>query len=604
MTTPFGAYQPSPVYHGTRTQSIYLAMRDGVQIALDLILPADLGPQDKLPALLVQSRYWRAMELRAPFKYFMRPEDLSPAYKPMKPYLVERGYSLVILDVRGTGASTGVWQYPWQPETLADACEVIDWIIAQPWSDGRVGAYGTSYVGTTAEMLAVCGHPAVKAILPMFNHPDAYTDIAFPGGLFNDRFIMGWGQTDHDLDRQIVPQAMGRLARLLLRGVKPVAADKDRRLLRTATLEHAVNINVHETAQGVTFRDEGQHGIPITIDDMTVAQHNAQIACSPVQLGGWGSWLDAGTADAVIRRFLTFDNNRFAVIGAWNHGGELNASPYRQPQAPVDPPLKAQWGEMLRFFDAYLKGQENDLSGQKILFYYTLGEEAWHSTPVWPPQGSRPQCWYLAEEGRLSQAAPVASAGADAYTVDFEATTGAANRWWELGAVYLKSVDYPQRQEAAAHLLTYLTPPLAGDIEISGYPIVKLYITSSATDGAFYVYLEEVDENGQVTYLTEGELRAIHRKVSTETPPYTLQVPYHTYRQADALPLIPGEPAELHFGLQPISALVRSGHRLRLGLAGHDQGTFPRLPAQGTPHIRLLRSAAYPSQIELPVIER
>lgn len=98
--------------------------------------------------------------------------------------------------------------------------------------------------------------------------------------------------------------------------------------------------------------------------------------------------------------------------------------------------------------------------------------------------------------------------------------------------------------------------------------IVSLFITSTHTDGAFFVYLEEIDENGKVTYVTEGELRALHRRVSSEPNPTKLLVPYHSFLKKDAMSLKPGEVAELRFSLQPISVLIKKGHRLRVAIAG------------------------------------
>jgi uncharacterized protein len=146
--------------------------------------------------------------------------------------------------------------------------------------------------------------------------------------------------------------------------------------------------------------------------------------------------------------------------------------------------------------------------------------------------------------------------------------------------------------------------PLDADVEITGHPIVQLFITSTHTDGAFFVYLEEVDENGKVTYLTEGELRALHRRISNEQPATKLPVPYHSFKKKDTMPLVPGQVAELRFGLQPISVLVKKGHRLRIAIAGHDKDTFARIPAEGTPVIAVQRNGRALSMIELPVIKR
>ena len=106
-------------------------------------------------------------------------------------------------------------------------------------------------------------------------------------------------------------------------------------------------------------------------------------------------------------------------------------------------------------------------------------------------------------------------------------------------------------------LLTYTSEPLEADMEITGHPIVSLFITSTHTDGAFYVYLEDIDEKGKVTYLTEGQLRALHRRLSGEQSPTKLPVPHHTFTKKDAMPLVPGQTAELKLHLQPISVLVK-----------------------------------------------
>ena len=603
--TRFGGYAASaPSYTGTSTSSVYIPMRDGVQLAVEVVLPKDLEAGVRIPALLSQTRYWRAKELRAPFKWFLAPEVLEPDFRDFQPFFTSHGYALVLLDVRGTGASFGAWPHPWPEDSVSDSAEVVDWIVSQPWSNGKVGGYGISYLGTTAELLAVPDHPAVKAVIPMFNHPDAFTDIAFPGGIFHRRFMSSWSDFDRNLDRNVVPEEFGFWGRLLLRGVKPVDGDRGRGLLRKAVREHASNGHAFSLGRPLDYRDSRSEGTELTVEDVTVHRFKKEIESSRAISFGWGSWLDAGTADAVIRRFLTFGNAGRAAIGAWEHGGRFNASPYRSPDAPPSPTLREQWSEMLRFFDQNLKGDEQRVESEKMLFYYTLGEEKWNATPVWPPEGTTLQRWYLAADGELSPSEPGGETESDTYTVDFEANTGEFNRWWEMGAVVGKPVVYGDRSDAASHLLAYTSPPLARDLEITGYPIVTLYVTSTHEDAALFVYLEDVDESGRVFYATEGQLRALHRKVSSGPSPYRLQVPHHSFREEDAMPLVPGELAEITFGLHPTSVLIRKGHRIRIGIAGHDEGTFVRIPAEGTPDITIARNRIHASCIDLPVLQR
>ena len=597
----FGAFggsdAPPPTYHGSVTRSVYIPMRDGVRIAAEVVLPAGLAPEDRIPALMVQTRYWRQRVLRAPFSWFLEPSDLDAYFSEWRPFLVGQGYAVVVVDVRGTGASFGAWPYPWAEDSVRDAGEVAAWVTGQPWSNGRVGGYGISYLGTTAELLAASGNPSVGAVVPMFNHPDSFTDIAFPGGIFNQRFIRSWGDFDRTLDDNVVPPEFGRLGQLAIAGVKPVDADADHSLLAAAVRDHRDNAHAFSLARPLDFRDQPPEGLEVTPDDIAVHRFADAIATSGAASFGFGSWMDAGTADATLRRWLTFDNARWAAIGAWEHGGRFDASPYRRADGPARPPLQRQWIEMVRFFDAHLRGDGSGV--EKTLFYYTLAEEVWKATPVWPPAGTTNERWYLGPSGALVREAPAEPEGADRFMVDFAASTGEHNRWWEMGGLWGDSITYRGRREAAAHMQVYTTPPLAEDVEITGYPVVTLYVASTHADCAFYVYLEDVDPRGEVTYVTEGQLRAIHRKVSTGSP-YVSPVPYHSFRQADAAPLVPGEVAEVTFGLHPTSVLIRKGHRIRIGIAGHDAGTFQRYPAEGAPVWRIHRDPQLASRIDLP----
>jgi uncharacterized protein len=600
----FGTRRPrAPQYQGMVTQSTNLLLSDGVRLAVDVVLPQGLPSGARIPALLQQTRYWRDAELRPPLGWFLRPTDFSREMKEYNPFFTSRGYALVSVDVRGTGASFGTWAYPWAVDSVRDAGEIVAWIVAQPWSNGRVGGLGISYLGTTAELLAVTNHPAVKAIAALFNHPDAFCDIAFPGGILNRRFIEIWSRAGQMLDQDRFPPEFGALARLAVRGVKPVDGEHGRRLLAEAIEAHAENGDIFTTADLVAYRDQQDATLGVTMNQIAVHHYQADIVRAAVPVLGWGSWMDAGTADAAIRRFCTLSGATRAVIGAWDHGGLSHASPYQRPTAAVDPSLPGQWAEQMRFFDAYLQDADDGVRGERVLHYYTLGEERWKQTSVWPPQGTAVQRWYLAEGHTLSQSPPAAESGVDTYAVDFQASSGDRNRWWEMGPAHRQTVLYAKRAEAARHLLVYTTAPLPEDVEIAGHPVVTLHVASTEPDCAFYAYLEDVDERGRVTYVTEGQLRAIHRRVCTEPAPYRLQVPYHSFKEADAQPLVPGEMVEITFGLLPTSVLIRRGHRLRLGIAGHDEGTFIRIPATGTPVWTVARNRLHASTIDLPIMQ-
>jgi hypothetical protein len=255
---------------------------------------------------------------------------------------------------------------------------------------------------------------------------------------------------------------------------------------------------------------------------------------------------------------------------------------------------------MLSFFDGLLKGDGRTVPAHEI-HYYTMNDGRWRTTTVWPPADMTTVRWYLADGQALSRAEPAAPSASDAYTVDTTATTGAPNRWrTQLGG---DDVVYPDRAAEDAKLLTYTSQPLTRDVEITGVPVVWLHVASTHDDGAFFGYLEDVGPDDRVTYLTEGVLRARHRKVSSETPPYKVFGPYHSYTAADAAPLVPGEIAEIPFELFATSVRLKAGHRIRLALAGVDRSMFEVVPATAVPTWTVHRSKAHPSWIELPMRE-
>jgi putative CocE/NonD family hydrolase len=419
-------------------------------------------------------------------------------------------------------------------------------------------------------------NPAVKAIIPRHYEFDLYDETPYPGGLLTDWMVKTWNEGNRQLDTNP--------------GVRLVDEDVDQKLYQEATKRRGENVDVYAAALKTTFRDDREFGY--SLDELSVHSYSAQIEKSNVAINNWGGWFDAATPEAIIKTFLTLKNYQRAVIGPWNHGALQNASPYLTPESKRVM-LNFEW---LRFFDHYLKGIDTGLHTDNRLFYFTIGEERWKVTNTWPLAGTRMTTWYFNENNSLTTKAP--KSGADSYTINFDATTGAKNRWHtQVGG----DVVYPDRAEEDKKLLTYTSDPLESDVEITGHPIVSLFVTSTHTDGAFFVYLEDVDENGKVTYLTEGELRALHRRVSNEQSPVKLPIPYHSYLKKDAMPLVPGQVAELKFGLQPISVLVKKGHRLRVAIAGHDKDTFIRIPAQGTPTIVVQHNSRALSMIELPI---
>jgi len=177
---------PAPESVAIERTSVYVPMEDGVKIAVDVFLPKGRSSATRLPTILVTTRYWRAGEGQPP--------------TGEQQFWLSQGYGFVYADVRGTGASYGQWYYPWSPQEVKDIGEVVAWVARQPWSDGQVGSLGTSYTGNTAQLVAASGHRAVKAVIPRFMDFDVYTDLTYPGGVYNEMLVRDWGKMIYAMD--------------------------------------------------------------------------------------------------------------------------------------------------------------------------------------------------------------------------------------------------------------------------------------------------------------------------------------------------------------------------------------------------------------------
>ena len=245
-----------------------------------------------------------------------------------------------------------------------------------------------------------------------------------------------------------------------------------------------------------------------------------------------------------------------------------------------------------------MRGGDAGFTGDAPVQYYTMGEERWKSAPVWPPPGAVQQSLFLAPDRLLSAAPATVESAHDRYQVDETATSGAGSRWGLIVGTGIKR-GYTDRRDRDRALLTYTTPPLQEDLEVTGHPIVRLFLSANATDAAVFAYLEDVRPNGEVRYITEGQFRLIHRKVGT-SPLLRDPVPFHSYLRADGRPLVPGEVTEVDFDLLPTSFLFRAGHAIRLAIAGVDAGVFDA-PLLASPLIYdVHRDRSNPSRLELP----
>ena len=594
------AYTSTPAYAGIECKSLYLNMRDGVRIAIDVYLPKGLAAGTKLPTLLHQSRYWRAISLRWPL-HLLTDGLIGPEGKRLKE-IIRNGYAFVNVDARGSGASFGERAHPWTADEVDDGLEIIDWIIAQAWSDGQLGLLGLSYSATAGEFLLTRGHPQVKAAMLLFSLFDVYDDIVSPGGVPYSWFIREWSHANQLLDNNrlpIKPKWLKWLVeRFVVKGVKAVEGQKD--VLQEAIQSHANNVDIHQAAASVIYRDDlFDEEAKKNIDVFSPHTYIDAINRAQIPIYTYSGWYDGAYQHGSIRRFLNYTHpHNKLTLGPWEHRGQLHISPAKPTQNGFD-----HTAELLKFFDCHLKGIANGLLDEPKVHYYTMGEEQWKACESWPPPNSIHQTWYIGENFELQTHLPIAEKASDAYILEKYTSTGRQTRWESMLSRLKRASTYRDRKKRDRELLCYTSTSLEAAIEVSGHPIIYAYIQSDSADGCVFVYLEDIAPNGKVSYVTEGAFRFIHRKISLQPAPYKDVIPYHSYHKADAAPMPPDEAVLICFDLLPTSYLFKKGHRIRIAIALADAEHFSTITPMGT-EIQLFRTRELPSHIDLPVLSQ
>lgn len=528
----FALLAPRPV--PARLSRPFVTMPDGVRLAVDVVLPLSL-PAPKIPAVLIQTRYWRSLAVRGPAQVDVVPHGPR---EPIVEKLVQAGLAVVVADVRGTGASEGTWTRPWSQDERSDSRALLDWIVAQPWCNGAVATTGTSYEGTTALLTATTGHPALKAVLAREIEWDLVDELLAPGGVRNVGFVAAWSRSVAALDRGRPAEFFPALARLAITGVPPTDDDPTGAALAARLAQRRVT-DVEALVAGVRAPSDPLGADQTAASHVGPLGHAEALRASPAAISIWGSWWDGATADAVLRAEQALPRAQL-VIGPWTHEGDASASPLGDTaQATV------ALDDVVRFLADSLAGRDAGVASRR---WYVAGAGQWAQSAAFPKPAS--VGLYLDAAGALVSEPPQAFEARVA--VDFGATTGARTRW----TTGLRSdVRYPPRVGQKG-VTQWESAPLDAPQRWFGAPTFRCGVSLDGPDAALHVYLERV-RRGRADSLTEGVAR------------------------------IQSGVADVR--LRPVAALLSPGDSVRVSVAGADQGTFERVPATG-PRTIVLRS--------------
>ena len=571
-------------------RSYYVPMRDGVRLAVSLYFPGGWKEGSRAPAVLMQTRYGRA----------------GLGRWPRSARWLQDGFVLVAVDARGSTASEGLRLTELSPDEIADTDELVRHVVTQPWSNGKVMAAGQSYVANTADLATSRPAPGLVGAVAHQVDFDVYLHVLAPGGVVNRWFLQEWGTLTRNMDlgRSVLglgeatataPAADCRLRAAdcprLYPVLQPVDDDRDFAQLRSAL--DGKHRWLPSDVLNIAFRDDrGHNGYGFLDMSPGAAMDGVRRERKPIQY--WGSWLDAGTAEAALARFRSAPEVPMEVwITANDHSNQRNADPFFPQRVEPLPSFAEQDAVQSAFARRVVDGE----AIARRVHYYVLGTGEFHTTDVWPPKDVAPRSFHFAA-GRALAETP-GEQGRDEYDVDRTVGTGTNTRWsTQIGI----PPQYGDRREIGRRLLAYETAPMSRPVEIVGAPIVDLRVATLSDDPAFFVYLESVAPDGRVTYVTEGMLRAIHRKLADPaTLPYDHGPVPLSFRRMDAMMVDPGRTMRVRFALFPSAVRIPAGHRIRVAIAGADASVFTIHPAEGTERFTVHFGGVDGSRVELPM---
>lgn len=589
---PGTGWKPRPAqWHKTVThKDLAIPMSDGKILRGDLTLPATADgkavPQ-RLPVLVSITPYNKRLPIGTNGGALMGtnvPAD----------YFVDRGYAELWVDARGTGSSEGRWNAFSQRENT-DAAEVVTWAHRQPWSDGKVGMQGGSYLGIEQLFAAERRPPGLKAIFPTVPAADPYRDVTSAGGQLDAGFLPQWF---------MLVSATG--------AIPPAFSLKDPRSALTMAVDHlagGAGNTLPEVLSGVLGGDVAYDG-PYWADRKPIT-HIDRVNVPTFIVGGEYDIFQRGEPLLFEGIQRTGTPVRF-IDGPWNH---LQAGTGKGKGF-----AGAGYGSLaeleLRWFDHWIKGQDTDLDRIAPVTYYEQGTGRWVRKRKWVAGDLTARTVNLSG----SSAAAVRSGGLTTGTATAGRSTlqpvpvsGLCTRstdQWTGGLASTVLEDLPcwtDNRYNDATGLTFDSAPATRTLRFQGPINAHLNVSTSTGDGLLSLAVEDVAPDGGVHRITGGwqslSQRALDKRKSRYLDGKLIQ-PWHPFLKSAEQDLKPGTIAPVDVEIFPTGAAIRPGHRLRLAVQGFD---VPHLAPHLNGGVKTLgpmtihTGGAHPSWVTLPV---
>ncbi|MEE4545878.1 CocE/NonD family hydrolase [Streptomyces sp. V4-01] len=563
---------------------VRIPLRDGSFLYADVFRPADDEPH---PVVMSLSFYGKAFhhECIRTEEDALEREELEDDFFSGNPNgqqyenheavdsstWVPEGYVCIRVDARGVGRSPGL-QTPLSVQEAEDYYDAIEWAAEQPWANGSVGLWGMSYLAMTQHNVASLRPPHLKAMIALGTDADLYNESLYNGGIFGEGFWNWWWKVWSGKN---------------FCGEERPQTDWMARALATPFNDPAA------------YGPEGSLFMRPEIEKATAAVWivGPQTGAVIHQLGSSETFLRSTGAAA----------RKFDFVDAW--------FPHSYKGSTV--------AEHMRFFDHWLKGEDNGvMDGAPVRVqvrtgnasYYTLEEDEW---PVARTEYRR---WYLdaapsdwqGDSRRDDLLRITASVPAAGNSASYDAHL-------ELGRPTLAPTGAVGGTPRWSTGVSFVSDPLTEDLVLAGYMKVGLWVASSSSDMDVYVSLRVIDEQDrEVRYealvlpidpmhphpVGFGQLKVSRRRLDEARS--TDYWPVHTHLEADEQLLADGEVVPVEFGLNPSSALIREGCRLRIDVQPYTPAGVPVRAYDASYHTgatnTVFTGPDHPSYVQLPIL--
>lgn len=540
---------------------VEIPMRDGVVLRADIFRPAAEG--------------------RFPVLVYRTPYNKHGAVEYYQTHLraVERGYAVILQDVRGRYASDGIFE-PYRNDGI-DGYDTIEWAAVQPWSNGDVGTFGLSYPGAVQWLAAIESPPSLKAMVPAMTY-------ATPRRFFysNGLFDLSWLPWIHF---NIAPDTRER------NGMPGVTSDADVAAEWDAKSDYY--LSYLPLSELPDFKDVApyyyewmQHPPEDPWWDWAELRGRYDdVDAAVLNLSGW--YDDPYGPDGAINNHAGMQGKTSRLImGPWKHGvietgarevGELDFG----PEAGID------YDEVvLRFFDEYLRGQDTGLQSEPPVNYFVMGSNEWHTADTWPPPNAEIESLCLGGAGYFGWCDDMPAATSTSWTADPE--NPVPDPYDSYGPH-----DY-QALTSRTDVITFDSEVLDDDLTVAGNAIARLFVSCDCKDFDVWVRLQDVYPDGRAFNL---------RSPGTE-------VLRASYREPDAGQqlLEPGQVYELRLDRLMFGNTFRAGHKIRVQVSATFGPNLSRNLQTGESEITssetkiatitIHHSEEYPSALELPFL--